>query len=108
MAALPGQFIELQTFQRDTFGICSKIILLFVLPLRLQEHLHHADSQQKKKSGNHHLGNCIVFSGESSTSNPNQYACAFPQLIRLWRDIWHKNSGRGTSRSFPFGIVQVI
>ena len=46
--------------------------------------------------------NCIVFSGESSTSNPNQYACAFPQLIRLWRDIWHKNSGRGTSRSFSF------
>ena len=47
MAALPGQFTVLQTFQRDTFGICSKIILLFVLPLRLQEHLHHADSQQK-------------------------------------------------------------
>ena len=31
------------------------------------------------------------------------YACAFPALVRSWRDRW----GGGTAPCFPFGFVQL-
>ena len=48
-----------------------------------------------------------VFTGESNTGHPADYACSFTAMINDWREKFHNKSKGQTDLNFPFGFVQV-
>ena len=50
-----------------------------------------------------------VLSGEANAGyHTAQYSCAFPEMIKDWREAWYEGTGKQTNSQFPFGFVQVF
>lgn len=52
----------------------------------------------------------LFYQGEHDSMPVNHsetYVCAFPAMVRSWRQSWHKHSSGGTPATFPFGFVQL-
>lgn len=49
----------------------------------------------------------IWYQGESNSGYYADYMCQFPAMINDWREKFHAASHQQTSKSFPFGFVQL-